>query len=188
MLVVRSFDVNKPGTQIEKLRGGVFGGTLVQGQFKINDELEIRPGIELKGKWQPMKTKIVGLQKAGKDLEEAGPGGLLGVLTLLDPSFTKADSLAGSIIGNNLPSILSVINIDIHLFEKLEKERVEPIKQDESLMLNVGTSRTLGIVKSIKKTVELELKIPIAADIGSRVYISRRIADRWRLIGWGVIK
>ena len=188
MLVVRSFDVNKPGTQIEKLRGGVFGGTLVQGQFKINDELEIRPGIELKGKWQPMKTKIVGLQKAGKDLEEAGPGGLLGVLTLLDPSFTKADSLAGSIIGNNLPSILSVINIDIHLFEKLEKERVEPIKQDESLMLNVGTSRTLGIVKSIKKTVELELKIPIAADIGSRVAISRRIADRWRLIGWGVIK
>lgn len=34
MLLIRSFDVNKPGTQFEKLKGGILGGSLVQGEMK----------------------------------------------------------------------------------------------------------------------------------------------------------
>ena len=45
MFIVRSFDVNKPGTEIKNLKGGVLGGALVQGELKINDEIELRPGI-----------------------------------------------------------------------------------------------------------------------------------------------
>ncbi len=39
MHVLRSFNVNKPGTPPEKLVGGVLGGVVVRGQLKVNDEI-----------------------------------------------------------------------------------------------------------------------------------------------------
>ena len=30
MIVIRSFDVNKPGSEVEELRGGVAGGSILQ--------------------------------------------------------------------------------------------------------------------------------------------------------------
>jgi translation initiation factor 2 subunit 3 len=188
MLVVRSFDINKPGTEIEKLKGGVLGGALIQGELKIGDEIEIRPGIKIKENWNTIKTKVSGLQKAGKNLEEAGAGGLLGVLTELDPVLTKADSLAGSLAGKDLPPVLNKISFKPNLFEKII-EKIEPLRMGEQLMINVGTARTLGLVKNLKDGVcELELRLPICADKGDRIVLSRRIAERWRLIGWGLIE
>lgn len=188
MLIARSFDINKPGTDIEKLKGGVIGGALIEGELKINDEIEIRPGIQVKNNWIPLKTKVVGLQKAMKNLEKAGPGGLLGVLTGLDPSLSKADYLSGSIAGNNLPPILSKLILKVTLFEKSLEEKVEPIKKGENIMLNAGTTRTLGIVENIKKDIiELELKIPVCVEKNDRVVLSRKIKERWRLIGYSKV-
>lgn len=45
MIVIRSFDVNKPGEEAENLKGGVAGGTILKGVLKVGDEVEIRPGI-----------------------------------------------------------------------------------------------------------------------------------------------
>ncbi len=47
-LVARSFDINKPGSKIEKLKGGVLGGILKQGKLKDGDEMEIKPGLRIK--------------------------------------------------------------------------------------------------------------------------------------------
>ncbi|MFQ6020527.1 MAG: translation initiation factor IF-2 subunit gamma [Candidatus Aenigmatarchaeota archaeon] len=189
MFVVRSFDINKPGTEIKNLKGGVLGGALLQGKLKINDKIEIKPGIQIKNKWISLETKVIGLQKAGKNLKEVGPGGLLGVLTELDPSLTKADFLTGTRAGKDLPDILYNVSLKVELFEKILDLEIEPIKKEEQLMLNIGTSRTLGIVKSIKnKKCEINLKIPVCAEKGERVVLSRRISDRWRLIGWGIIE
>jgi translation initiation factor 2 subunit 3 len=186
MLVVRSFDINKPGAEIENLKGGVIGGSLIEGELKLEDEIEIRPGIHLKD-WISIKTKVKGLQKAGKNLETAGAGGLLGVLTELDPFLTKADSLVGSVAGNDIPAVLDKITMKVNLFSF--EEKTEPIKMSEQFMLSVGTARTLGIVKSIKKNLcELELKLPVCANKGERVVLSRRVAERWKLVGFGLIE
>ena len=188
MLVVRSFDINKPGTEVEDLNGGIIGGALVEGELKLGDEIEIGPGIQTKDAWSTLKTKVRGLQKAGRNLELAGAGGLLGVLTELDPVLTKADSLAGSMAGKNLPPTLSHLSLKINLFEGISEEKIEPLKFGEQLMLNVGTARTLGVVKELKKGfAEIDLKIPVVANKGERTVISRRVVDRWRLIGFGVI-
>jgi translation initiation factor 2 subunit 3 len=188
MLVARSFDINKPGTPIEKLKGGVLGGSLIEGEFKLGDEIMIKPGIEIKNEWIPLTTKIVGLQKAGKNLESAGAGGLLGVLTELDPSLTKADSLAGSLAGKELPETLHHLTLKVNLFEEILDKKIEPIKIGEVLMFNVGTAKTVGIVKDIKKDVcEIDLKLPVCAEKNDKVVIARRIEDRWRLIGWSEI-
>lgn len=45
MIVIRSFDVNKPGSSINDLKGGIAGGSILQGVIKVGDEIEIRPGI-----------------------------------------------------------------------------------------------------------------------------------------------
>ena len=44
-MVIRSFDVNKPGSKIDDLQGGVAGGSVLRGVLKVGDEIEIRPGI-----------------------------------------------------------------------------------------------------------------------------------------------
>ncbi|KAF5209126.1 hypothetical protein E0198_004401 [Clavispora lusitaniae] len=45
LIVIRSFDVNKPGAEIDDLKGGVAGGSILTGVFKIGDEIEIRRSI-----------------------------------------------------------------------------------------------------------------------------------------------
>lgn len=45
MIIIRSFDVNKPGENAETLKGGVAGGTILQGVLKVGDKISIRPGL-----------------------------------------------------------------------------------------------------------------------------------------------
>ena len=199
MNVVRSFDVNKPGTPAEKLSGGVLGGTIFQGKFKLEDEIEIRPGIRVeeqrKTAYQPLFTKIVSLHAGGRAVKEAKCGGLVGIGTLLDPSLTKADGLIGNLVGKpeTLPPTLSELTLDTHLFERAvgtkELVEVDKVRMDERLLLDVGTAITTGNVTSIKgDSVTLQLARPVCAERGFRAAISRKIAGRWRLIGYGEIK
>ena len=37
LIVIRSFDVNKPGCEVEDLKGGVAGGSILQGVLKVNN-------------------------------------------------------------------------------------------------------------------------------------------------------
>ncbi len=198
MYVARSFDVNRPGTKPEKIIGGVLGGSLLQGKLKVGDEIEIRPGLrtEKSGRtsWHPITSEVVGLRVSEKSLKEATPGGLLGVSTKLDPSLTKADSLSGSVAGmpGSLPELLESFKLEIHLLERvvgMAKElEVGPLTTGEPLMINVGTTTTVGIVTSARESdADMNLKLPVCADKGSRVAISRRIEGRWRLIGYGII-
>ena len=56
-------------------------------------------------------------------------------------------------------------------------------------MINIGTATTIGVVTSArKKTVDVTLKLPVCAESGQRVALSRRVGARWRLIGYGIIK
>lgn len=85
MTIVRSFDINKPGTEIDNLEGGVVGGSLLKGMLKVGDQIEIRPGIVKKdpqsgvAKHQPIISRIVTLRTEGNDLLYAVPGGLIAI-------------------------------------------------------------------------------------------------------------
>merc|ERR1719411_2341695 len=48
LIVIRSFDVNKPGEDVANLKGGVAGGSILQGVLRLEDEVEVRPGIVTK--------------------------------------------------------------------------------------------------------------------------------------------
>ncbi len=198
MYIIRSFDVNKPGTPIEDLDGGIIGGTIAQGKFKVGDEIEIRPGIsvEREGKtvYNPLISEIVSLHAGEKSIKEAACGGLVGVGTLLDPSYSKADGLNGNIAGKTglLPPTLTELTLETHILERVvgtkEQLKVERINPGELLLLHVGAAVNLGKVLSIKKNVvKVKLTRPICALPNSRVSISRKITARWRLIGYGIM-
>ena len=198
MLIARSFDVNRPGTEIENLKGGVLGGALKEGVLKVNDEIEIRPGrkIEKGGKvqWRPIQTKIEALKAGAVSLDEVHPGGSLGLMTKLDPFIVKADSLSGNIAGHkeHLPPVWESFELKPALLDRVvgskEELKVEPIKKNEILMLNVNSAATVGIVIELRKNkIKCRLKLPVCADAGARVTISRRIGNRFRLIGYGEI-
>ena len=196
-LIARSFDINKPGTEIQKLNGGVIGGAITEGKFKVGQEIEILPGIKTEKQnqivWQPIKTKVNSIVIGSKFVKEKGPGGSIAFETELDPFVTKKDGLVGNIAGlpGKLPPVHETLNLKVELFEKIlgikEDIKVEPIKMNEPLMLSSGTATTLGVTTQAAAEVKLNLKRPICAHSGSKVAISRQIKNRWHLIGFGVI-
>lgn len=200
MYIARSFDVNKPGTNYKNLSGGVLGGSLVQGELKVGEEIEIRPGIKVEEKgtsgfeFKPLISSVTTMMAGGKTRKVLHPGGLVGIGTHLDPNLTKSDSLIGGVVGKpgSLPEVVSKLVLETFLMEYLvgldQEMKVDSIRTKEVLMLNIGTATTVGIVTSPQDNkVEMNLKMPICVDKGQRVAISRRVGSKFRLIGYGII-
>lgn len=199
MFIARSFDINTPGSRPKDFKGGVIGGSLMQGILKIGDKIEITPGREVeeggKKRRDNLYTEVSSLFSGGRSYKSVGPGGLVGIGTLLDPVFTKSDALTGKVVGipGTLPSIWEKLTINVHLLDYVvgssEDIKVDDIKTREPLMLSLGTTTTVGMVTSARgEVVDATLKIPVCAEEGQRVAISRRISGKWRLIGYGTIQ
>ena len=140
---LRSFDINKPGTTIEKLNGGVLGGILKQGKLKIGDEIEIKPGLSIKKNnqqiYETLKTKIISLHKGDKSVKEILPGASISIETNLDPFLTKTDSLIGCLVSTKdfLPEITHETKIKTQLFKEVlgmeGHKEVQEIKTKEKI-------------------------------------------------------
>ncbi|KAI1261389.1 P-loop containing nucleoside triphosphate hydrolase protein [Xylariaceae sp. FL1019] len=201
MMVIRSFDVNKPGADIDELKGGVAGGSILHGMLKLGDEVEIRPGIvtrDEKGnlKCTPIFSRIVSLNSEANDLKYAVPGGLIGVGTRIDPTLCRADRLVGFVLGlkGRSPDIYSQIEVNFYLLRRLlgvadgKQRKVEKLAKNEVLMVNIGSTSTGAKVAAIKRdAAKLLLTSPACTDVGEKIALSRRIDKHWRLIGWATI-
>ncbi|MFW9909524.1 MAG: translation initiation factor IF-2 subunit gamma [Candidatus Thorarchaeota archaeon] len=191
MFVARSFDINRPGTAPDKMHGGVVGGSVVQGRLKVGDEIEISPGAKGEKGFKPIKAKVVSLLSgSGNALEEAYPGGLIGVGTGLDPASTRADRLVGNVVGKvgKLPKIIEKLMVKPVLMQRVvgmeSQKQVENLKLNEPMMLVVGTASTVGVITRLHgEEIELALKRPVVAEKGQRIAIGRRVDNKWRLIG-----
>jgi len=201
MFLIRTFDINKPGCSIQNLKGGVVGGSIISGILKLGEKVEIRPGISTKTKSGELKcfpviTLTQSLNTEKNKLKLAIPGGLIGVGTLLDPSLTRADRLAGQVLGhfNKLPEIFTRLIVSFKLLKRLigdssNENGAFGFKKNEILMINIGSSSTGGkILKKKSKFIEFQLTAPICCEFGDKVTLSKRIDKHWRLIGWGIFK
>ncbi len=196
MYVARSFDVNRPGTRPKDLRGGVLGGSLLQGRLKTGEEIEIRPGVTgaSNGRAEALTTTITSIVSGGENWAELRPGGLAAIGTGLDPSLTKGDGLTGRLIGTagTLPEVSQKIRLKATLLDRVlgaQREiKVEKIRTSELLAITVGTTIAPGKVTSARgDEVELALTRPVTVFAGTRVAISRRL-NAWRLIGYGLVE
>jgi len=206
LIIIRSFDVNKPGSEEKDLSGGVAGGSILKGVLKVGMEIEVRPGIvsldEATGKKQckPIRSRIISLYTETNSLQYAVPGGLIGVGTKIDPTLCRADRMVGQVLGavGSLPDIYHELTISYTLLRRLlgvrtetdkKAAKVERLAKDEMLMVNIGSLSTgckvLGAKSDIAKIV---LTHPVCTEVGEKIALSRRIERHWRLIGWGTIK
>jgi translation initiation factor 2 subunit 3 len=204
-LIARSFDINKPGTKIQNIHGGIIAGILKKGILKIGDEIEIKPGVLEKHQnqmiYKPIKTKIVSIYRGTYPIKQATPGGSLALETELDNVLTKTDSLSGNIAStpNNLPEKSDKIKIRFQLFPKIvgeeeeedikeDKNKIKPLKPSENIMLSINITITVGQITKLKNDkAEFSLKIPIIPIKGDSIGLARNIHGHWRLIGYGEI-
>ncbi|RHZ76810.1 hypothetical protein Glove_192g16 [Diversispora epigaea] len=204
LIVIRSFDVNKPGAEVDELKGGVAGGSILRGVLKVGDEIEVRPGILTKDNegqihCRPIFSRIVSLFAEHNDLKFAVPGGLIGVGTRIDPTLCRADRLVGQVLGavGKLPKIYTELEINYFLLRRLlgvktddkKQTKVSKLAKNEVLMVNIGSTSTGGRVMSVKADLaKIMLTSPACTEIDEKIALSRRIDKHWRLIGWGKIK
>lgn len=197
--VARSFDVNKPGDDPTKLTGGILGGSVAAGKFKVGDRIELRPGriVEEQNKLvaKPLFANIVGMMAGGEPVQELMPGGSSSILTSLDAAIVKGDHLTGNAVGlpDTLPPVWHELRLKTTLLERVvnvgEDVKIDPLRLQEPLLLNVNSAKTVGLVVELKKGIATcRLKLPICAAVGENVTISRRMGNRFRLIGYGVIQ
>lgn len=203
MIIIRSFDVNKPGCEIDDLKGGIAGGSILHGVLKLGDEIEVRPGIVSRDangvvKCTPLVSRITSLNSENVPLKYAVPGGLIGVGTSIDPTLCRGDRLVGQILGlkGRLPDIYGELEVRFQLLRRLlgvkadngKQAKVAKLAKNEVLMANIG-STSIGVrVAAIKNdAAKLVLTAPACTSIGERLALSRRIDKHWRLIGTGVI-
>jgi len=203
LIVIRSFDVNKPGKEVEELKGGVAGGSILQGVLRLGQEIEVRPGIvskDSKGRvvCRPIRSRIVSLFAETNLLQFAVPGGLIGVGTLIDPTLCRQDRLVGQVLGETgkLPNIFTVLEISFYLLRRLlglkaegaKKAKVTKLTNGEVLMVNISSTSTGARVLAVKKDIaKIVLIQPVCTVEGEKIALSRRIDKHWRLIGWGQI-
>ncbi|MBS3070489.1 translation initiation factor IF-2 subunit gamma [Candidatus Micrarchaeota archaeon] len=189
MVIARSFDVNNPGKETQKLAGGVLGGSVIEGVLRVGDEITILPGAlrvkKDKEHYQPLTTKIVSLYAEKEKLAEARPGGLIAVGTQLDAALTHSDSLVGNWLGKGgLPNVYSEFKMEVSQMKRLIQKFPDSFKPNEPLVLGAGTATTVGfVVEQKKNAVKIALKKPICLDKSSRIAVMRRAENRWRLYG-----
>ncbi|XP_021774765.1 eukaryotic translation initiation factor 2 subunit gamma-like isoform X2 [Chenopodium quinoa] len=207
MILIRSFDVNKPGYEVDDIHGGVAGGSILMGVLRVNQEIEVRPGIIVKDErgnitCTPIYSRIVSLYAEQNQLQFAVPGGLIGVGTTMDPTLTRADRLVGQVLGEvgSLPDVYIELEVNFFLLWRLigaktkgtEKQgRVSKLSRGEVLMLNIGSMSTGARVIAVKQEVhlaKLQLTSPVCTSKGEKIALSRRVEKHWRLIGWGQIQ
>ncbi|OMH83197.1 Eukaryotic translation initiation factor 2 subunit gamma [Zancudomyces culisetae] len=203
LIVIRSFDVNKPGAEVDELKGGVAGGSILKGVLTVNQEIEIRPGLVSKDSQGrttilPIFSKIISLNAESNHLKFAVPGGLIGVGTLVDPTYCRSDRLVGQVLGavGKLPDVYTDLDVNFFLLRRLlgvktddnKQARVSKLSKNEVLMLNIGSTSVGAKVMGVKADMaRLLLNSPCCTEINEKIAISRRIDKHWRLIGWAVI-
>ncbi|PAA52156.1 hypothetical protein BOX15_Mlig023871g2 [Macrostomum lignano] len=205
LIVIRSFDVNKPGSEVDDLKGGVAGGSVLRGVLRVGQEIEVRPGIISKGAegrmtCRPILSRIVSLYTERNDLQFAVPGGLIGVGTMVDPTLCRADRMIGMVLGavGTLPSIYIELEISFFLLRRLlgvrtegdkKGAKVQKLAKAELLMVNIGSLSTGCRVIAVKNDLaRIALNQPVCTEIGEKIALSRRVDKHWRLIGWGQIR
>ncbi|GLG92954.1 Eukaryotic translation initiation factor 2 subunit 3 [Gryllus bimaculatus] len=192
LIVIRSFDVNKPGCEVDDLKGGVAGGSILCGVLKVGMEIEVRPGLVSKdseGKLtcRPIFSRIVSLFAEQNELQFAVPGGLI-------------DRLVGQVLGavEALPNIFIELEISYYLLKRLlgvrtegdkKGAKVQKLSKNEMLLVNIGSLSTGGrVVATRVDLAKISLTNPVCTEVGEKIALSRRVEKHWRLIGWGQIR
>lgn len=172
--IIRSFDVNKVGTPVDKLVGAIVGGTIKTGKIKIGDKIKIVPGVIQGTTTKPLIATIESLKTENTPLDVAYPGGLIGFGLSLDPSLSKEDKLVGNFIVGIDDNSYKIFKKAKILYEKYD-DKVE-MKNGENCTLMLGSTKRNIKINSIndrKNELTFETTIDVAGYPDDRVVLTK---------------
>jgi translation initiation factor 2 gamma subunit (eIF-2gamma) len=174
--ITRSFDINQPGINYKSIVGGCVGGSLISGNLQLDDIVEIRPGILTKGKDgrytnEPIITKLLSFESDKKKIDQVEPGGLVALLTYIDPCFCKGDALRGNIL-TKLGEGLTVYQ-DIKLsYTNIDELGIWIPKNGDKIFLQIGNMSSEAKLMKIKNEILfLQLTKPVCIDDKSKILV-----------------
>lgn len=175
--IIRSFDVNKPSTPIEKITGAVVGGTIKSGSLKVGSRVKIIPGIVLaNGQNHPIEAIVESLKTENTPLQIAYPGGLIGIGLSIDPTLSKEDRLVGNfIIGINDQTnrIFKTCTIS---YSNYNEDVQLNIKQSDSCISMLGSIKRIVKINWIKpelNQINLTATVVMAGEPGDSIIITK---------------
>jgi translation initiation factor 2 subunit 3 len=175
--IIRSFDVNKPSTPVDKIVGAVVGGTIKSGCLKIGDKVKIIPGIVLSnGQNHPIEAFVESLKTDSTPLDIAYPGGLIGIGLSIDPTLSKEDRLVGNfIIGidDQTNKIFKTCTIG---YSKYNEEQELGIKKSDSCISMLGSIKRIvkiNWINSELKQINITSSVVMAGELGDSIIITK---------------
>jgi translation initiation factor 2 subunit 3 len=182
MIIIRSFNVNLPNTQINELKGGVVGGSLISGKIKLDDELFLLPGLIYDNKYRPIKCKVIDINSDTNKLTEAISGGLLGVMLDIDPGLATDNKLTGNIL-------IKKKQKDYHITNNFNITVNETFKiTDNKYTVNIHSNNISCIIKmidKINKIINIQIDRPTYIDSDDRVIISEETINGLHIVSYG---
>lgn len=194
LCILRSFDINYPNIELDTVHGGVVGGSLSQGNIRIGDIMEIRPGVvnNIGGGLvcTPLLAKVETINCEKTPLDIAFPGGLIGVGLSIDSSITKNNILIGHIMGHigTLPELYQEITVKYSKI-KGRNDDLPKFTVGEQVTIVVNSSSMPGVVTSIepKHIVNIKLVSLICTELDVPTAIFRKIDHKYKLCYFGKI-
>jgi translation initiation factor 2 subunit 3 len=206
MIIVRSFQINKPGTRMSDISGGVVGGTIMEGVLRVGDRVEILPGLIQRNQnpnpkkglarwsYRPLRSYVRSIKSEENELKLSVPGGLVGVQLTLDPGLTTKDGLVGNTLRVIHPDkkpteyhIFEVLRIITELFREGDEYK---INANDRLVVNHNARNvdcTVVRTRAKDNKAELNLDSPICAQIGEIITISRKTGQNITILCRGKI-
>jgi len=150
MPIIRSFNINKPGTRIEDLEGGVIGGSIISGSVNIKDNLYLLPGMIIDNDdqicFKPLTCKVLSINSEKNNLTTAISGGLIGIKLDIDPGLSVDDKLVGNVLTNEINGVVTNnFEAEIKFSEKIQINR--------SYIFNINSNNINGKITSINNNI-----------------------------------
>jgi translation initiation factor 2 subunit 3 len=188
--ITRSFDINKPGIAWSNISGGVLGGSLINGELNIGDNVEVRPGILSKskdGKYnnQPIITKILSLESDNIIIENIKSGGLVAIGTDIDPYYCKNDMLSGNILGKigTLPNVYHDLKVEYTVLDNFDG-KWDP-KNGDTIYLQIGNiSCESRLLKFNNNIMNFQLIKPICIENNIKILVCKKIEGILNIVGY----
>ena len=172
--IIRSFDVNKVGSVVDKLVGAIVGGTIKTGSIKIGDKIKIVPGILQGTTSRPLIARVTSLKTENTSLDVAYPGGLIGIGLSLDPTLSKEDKLVGNFIVGENDNSYKIFKKAKITYDKYD-EMTELKSGDSCVLMLSSTRRNIKItsINSNKKELTFETNMDMAGYCNDSIVITR---------------
>lgn len=194
MNILRSFDINKPGTRMTRLKGGVLGGSILNGNIRVGDQVVISPGIIYNQtdseqnqtvRNTPITTRIISIHTEKTSLNEAHHGGLISLETTIDPGLTMNDRMVGNIITKTPVPTPYELDINCNWIKDIGKK----IEIGSELYLNIYSIATVCTVteKLSRRHLKLKLKYPVVCGYTDLIFISIKTNNKYELSGVGYL-